>query len=145
MGCLNFSACQSILFLLLVTVLLLPPPHTIAAFLRGDQLRAAAAQAPARHHPRTGGPVGPDPVPLPGDPKGGLDGIAPSEDTPTLPLITDNGLRDAKDREKAFLSELIKRLNEALGREISDTDQVAFAVHVSERLTTQSRAIGRTI
>ena len=60
------------------------------------------------------------------------------EDRPLLYPITDNGLRDAKDREKAYLSELVKRLNEALGKEISDTDQVALAVHVSEKLRTDA-------
>ncbi len=56
------------------------------------------------------------------------------EPTPPLYPITDNGLREAKDREKAYLSELVKRLNDALGKDISDTDQVALAVHVSEKL-----------
>ena len=72
-----------------------------------------------------------------------LDGVNSSrvvatEGTPLLHPITDNGLREARDREKAYLSELIKRLNEALGREISDTDQVALAVHVSEKLRTDA-------
>jgi type I restriction enzyme R subunit len=60
--------------------------------------------------------------------------VVAAEGQPLLNPITDNGLREARDREKAYLSELIKRLNEALGKEISDTDQVALAVHVSERL-----------
>jgi type I restriction enzyme, R subunit len=67
-------------------------------------------------------------------PKGGLDGITPKGDPLPLDPMTDNGLRDAKDREKAYLSELVKRLNDAFGKEISDKDQVAFAVHVSEKL-----------
>jgi type I restriction enzyme, R subunit len=66
--------------------------------------------------------------------KGGLEGITPAGEAASLSPITDNGLRDARDREKAYLSELVKRLNDALGKEISDTDQVAFAVHVSEKL-----------
>ena len=53
---------------------------------------------------------------------------------PTLDPITDNALREARDREQAMLSELVKRLNEALGKDISDTDQVALAVHVTEKL-----------
>jgi len=48
--------------------------------------------------------------------------------------IADNGMREARDRAKKFLSELIAKLNDALGKEISDTDKVAFAVHVSEKL-----------
>jgi type I restriction enzyme R subunit len=66
--------------------------------------------------------------------KGGLDGVVKAGESRPLDPIIDNGLRDAKDREKAYLSELVKRLNDALGKEISDTDQVAFAVHVSEKL-----------
>ncbi|SCK49200.1 type I restriction enzyme, R subunit [Variovorax sp. HW608] len=66
--------------------------------------------------------------------KDGLIGVGGEGKVPMLDPITDNGLRDAKDREKAFLSELVKRLNDAFGKEISDTDQVAFAVHVSEKL-----------
>ena len=70
-----------------------------------------------------------------------LDGVTTppvnaNEGQPLLYPITDNGLREAKDREKAFLSELVRRLNDAFGKEISDTDQVAFAVHVSEKLRT---------
>lgn len=66
--------------------------------------------------------------------KDGLVGVEEEGKAPMLAPITDNGLRDAKDREKAFLSQLVKRLNDAFGKEISDTDQVAFAVHVSEKL-----------
>jgi type I restriction enzyme R subunit len=67
--------------------------------------------------------------------KGRLEGVVVAgEPAPPLYPITDNGLREAKDREKAYLSELVKRLNDALGKDISDTDQVALAVHVSEKL-----------
>ena len=52
--------------------------------------------------------------------------------------ITDNGLREAKDREKAYLSELIEKLNRAFGKDVSDQDQVALAVHVSEKLRANS-------
>ncbi len=67
-------------------------------------------------------------------PKGGLDGVLVAGEPPPLDPITDNGLRSARDREKAYLSELIRRLNDAFGKEIGDKDQVAFAVHVSEKL-----------
>jgi type I restriction enzyme R subunit len=66
--------------------------------------------------------------------KGGLNGMLKAGEPPPLGPITDNGLREARDRERAYLSELIQRLNDAFGKEIGDTDQVAFAVHVSERL-----------
>lgn len=67
--------------------------------------------------------------------KGGtLTGISDGEEAPELDPITDNGLRDARDREKKYLSELIEKLNNAFGKDISDKDKVAFAVHVSEKL-----------
>ena len=44
------------------------------------------------------------------------------------------GLRDARDHEKKYLFELIAKLNDAFGKDISDKDKVAFAVHVSEKL-----------
>ncbi|WP_419621556.1 type I restriction enzyme subunit R domain-containing protein, partial [Thiolapillus sp.] len=43
-------------------------------------------------------------------------------------------LREGRDRERTYLQELIQRLNEAFGKEISDKDKVAFAVHISEKL-----------
>ena len=60
--------------------------------------------------------------------------MASNEPTSELSGITDKGTRDARDREKKYLSELIARLNEALDTAISEKDKVAFAVHVSERL-----------
>ena len=63
-----------------------------------------------------------------------LGGVLPTGETPSLYSVTDNGLRDARDREKKYLSELIEKLNEAFGKNITDTDKVAFAVHVSEKL-----------
>ncbi len=63
-----------------------------------------------------------------------LGGVVPTGETPGLYGITDNGLRDARDREKKYLTELIEKLNNAFGKDITDTDQVAFAVHVSEKL-----------
>ena len=67
--------------------------------------------------------------------KGGtLTGVGIGEEQPELYGITDNGLRDARDREKKYLSELIEKLNDAFGKDIGDKDKVAFAVHVSEKL-----------
>ncbi|EIW17358.1 MULTISPECIES: type I restriction endonuclease subunit R [Pelosinus] len=65
---------------------------------------------------------------------GGLSGVNGAKETPELYGITDNGQREARDRQKKYLSELIAKLNAAFGKEISDKDQVAFAVHVSEKL-----------
>ena len=64
----------------------------------------------------------------------GLAALSVVGETPELYGITDNGLRDARDREKKYLTELIEKLNNAFGKDITDTDQVAFAVHVSEKL-----------
>lgn len=64
----------------------------------------------------------------------GLAGLSAVGEAPELYGITDNGLRDARDREKKYLTELIEKLNNAFGKDITDTDQVAFAVHVSEKL-----------
>ena len=49
-----------------------------------------------------------------------LEGVAANEPAPEVFGSTDNGTRDARDREKKYLSELIARLNEALGKAISD-------------------------
>ncbi|HHS7810112.1 TPA: type I restriction endonuclease subunit R [Pseudomonas putida] len=64
----------------------------------------------------------------------GLAGLSAVGEAPELYGITDNGLRDARDREKKYLTKLIEKLNNAFGKDITDTDQVAFAVHVSEKL-----------
>lgn len=66
--------------------------------------------------------------------EGGLDGIGDAADGRAQYGISDNGQRDARDRKKKYLSELIENLNKAFGKDISDKDQVAFAVHVSEKL-----------
>jgi len=47
--------------------------------------------------------------------------------------MSDSGQRDARDREKKYLTELIEKLNNAFGKHITDTDQVALAVHISEK------------
>lgn len=67
--------------------------------------------------------------------KGGqLSGVGPEGATPTLDPITENGMREAKDTQKAYLAELVEKLNNAFGKDISDEDKVALAVHVSEKL-----------
>lgn len=63
-----------------------------------------------------------------------LNGVAPDGETPTLDPITDNGMREGRDRQKAYLEELIEKLNNAFGKDMSDKDKVALAVHVSEKL-----------
>lgn len=66
-----------------------------------------------------------------------------SEEAPEMDPITDNGLRDARDREKKYLSELIEKLNNAFGKEIDDKDQVALAVHVSETLRDNTQVMAQ--
>lgn len=63
-----------------------------------------------------------------------LAGISGDGESPALDPITSVGQRDPRDREKAYLSELIVKLNAAFGKGISDKDKVAFVVHVSEKL-----------
>src|SRR5690606_6379681 len=63
-----------------------------------------------------------------------LSGVAVQAETPGLYGMSDNGQREARDREKKYLSELIAKLNNAFGKDITDTDQVALTVHVSETL-----------
>lgn len=65
---------------------------------------------------------------------GDLVGVGPEGETPTLNPTTDNGLRDAQDREKKYLADLIDKLNDAFGKGISDKDKVALAIHISEKL-----------
>ena len=76
---------------------------------------------------------------------GGLQGVVQTGEPVPLFPITDNGLREARDREKALLSELVKRLNDAFGKEISDTDQVAFALHVSEKLRSDAVVMAQVL
>jgi type I restriction enzyme R subunit len=54
--------------------------------------------------------------------------------TPELDPIIDSGSRDPRDRERAYLAELIEKLNKAFGQSITEADKVAFAIHVSEKL-----------
>ncbi len=63
-----------------------------------------------------------------------LNGVGPDGETPTLDPITDNGMREGRNRQKAYLDELIEKLNDAFGKDMSDKDKVALAVHVSEKL-----------
>jgi type I restriction enzyme R subunit len=67
-----------------------------------------------------------------------LAGVGVLAEVPGLYGMTDNGLREARDRERKYLTELIEKLNNAFGKDITETDQVAFAVHVSERLRSDS-------
>lgn len=43
-------------------------------------------------------------------------------------------MREGRDTQKAYLEELIEKLNNAFGKDMSDKDKVALAVHVSEKL-----------
>ncbi|WP_044527713.1 type I restriction endonuclease subunit R [Herbaspirillum sp. B65] len=67
--------------------------------------------------------------------KGGdLEGVGPEGETPTLDPITDNGMREGRDTQKAYLEDLVEKLNNAFGKDVSEKDKVALAVHVSECL-----------
>lgn len=67
--------------------------------------------------------------------KGTLDGVAEDDgDYKTLRPATGVGTGEGRDRERAFLSELIEKLNDLFGEEITEDDKVMFAVHISEKL-----------
>jgi type I restriction enzyme R subunit len=68
--------------------------------------------------------------------KGELGGVAePGADVAVIAQRPATGeLGDPKDRERAFLSELLEKLNALFGAEITDDDKVMFAVHITEKL-----------
>jgi type I restriction enzyme R subunit len=68
----------------------------------------------------------------------GLDGEARELDP-----ITESGSRDPRDREREYLSALIEKLNTAFGKDITDQDKVAFAVHVSEKLRGNAKVMAQ--
>lgn len=66
--------------------------------------------------------------------KGELEGVAEPGEITGLRPVTSLGGSELRDRERTFLSELIERLNELFGAEITEDDKVMFAVHISEKL-----------
>lgn len=58
--------------------------------------------------------------------------IEVAEPEPINPIT--GSARDPRDRERAYMSQLIQKLNDAFGKEITNKDKVAFAVHISEKL-----------
>jgi type I restriction enzyme R subunit len=61
--------------------------------------------------------------------------VAPPGATSSLDPITENGLRDPRDKQKVHLVEQMEKLNNALGDGISDaSDKAALAVHIAEKL-----------
>ncbi len=67
--------------------------------------------------------------------KGGQDAepIAVGEPKPVQPY-GGNAEKKVQDRQRAFLSELIEKLNELFGEGIAEKDKLVFAVHISEKL-----------
>lgn len=57
-----------------------------------------------------------------------------SEEDAVLRPVTGLGTGDPRDRERAFLSEIIQRMNDLFGTQLSDEDKVAFAQHISSKL-----------
>jgi len=67
--------------------------------------------------------------------KGQLRGIGDEAgEYKTLRPATGVGTAEGRDRERAFLSELIEKLNDLFGEGITEDDKVMFAVHISEKL-----------
>jgi len=66
---------------------------------------------------------------------GGLKGVAETEgEYGVLRPVTGLGSGEPRDRERAFLSELIEKLNDLFGEGLTEKDKVMFAVHISEKL-----------
>lgn len=65
---------------------------------------------------------------------GGLSGV--NEDPASYPLTptTEAGTAEGRDREREFLPELIRKLNDLFGKDVGDEDQLAFAQQVSSHL-----------
>ncbi len=70
-------------------------------------------------------------------PRGELHGVdqrVGDEDDPALRPVTAAGTGDPRDRERAFLSEIIEQLNQQLGLDLSEKDNVRFFERVTERV-----------
>jgi len=66
--------------------------------------------------------------------------ISACEPAPLKPN-TGTGGRDPQDRERAYLAELIRKLNDAFGQDVTEQDKVAFAVQISEKLRNNEKVM----
>ena len=77
--------------------------------------------------------------------KGELQGVAEPgaelDEAAQRPIKGEIG--DPKDRERAFLSELVAKLNELFGAQIKDEDQVAFLSHVADKVRTNDAVMAQ--
>jgi len=64
-------------------------------------------------------------------------------DAPDLKAHTGSGGREPRDREREYLVELIKKLNDTFGKEVTDKDKVAFAIHISETVRTNATVMAQ--
>lgn len=64
----------------------------------------------------------------------GVDATAKEEDDAALRPVTGAGTGDPRDRERAFLSEIIERINDLLGSDLGERDNILFAIQISERV-----------
>lgn len=74
---------------------------------------------------------------------GPVDTRLDTTEKPLLEPTKGTGGRDPRDRERAYLQELIKMLNDVFGKDITDKDKVAFAVHVSEKLRDNKKVMAQ--
>ena len=51
-----------------------------------------------------------------------------------LPVVTDLGSADAREEERARLSELVRRINDLFEGELSDADKVAYVNHLAGKM-----------
>jgi type I restriction enzyme R subunit len=77
--------------------------------------------------------------------RGELAGVAePGEEIKVIEQRPIKGeVGDPRDRERAFLSELVEKLNELFGAEITEQDKVIFAVHITEKLRTNDTVMAQ--
>ena len=76
--------------------------------------------------------------------KGALEGVREEQDGyGVLRPVTGLGTGEPRDRERAFLSELIAKLNDLFGEGITEKDKVMFAVHISEKLRDNDRVMAQ--
>ncbi|QFY89804.1 type I restriction endonuclease subunit R [Magnetovirga frankeli] len=76
--------------------------------------------------------------------KGQLDGVAEGGgEYQSLKPATGVGTAEGRDRERAFLSELINALNDLFGEGITEEDKVSFAVHISDKLRTNDTVMAQ--
>ncbi len=72
-----------------------------------------------------------------------MDGVGEHDGDYVLRPATGVGTGEPRDREHAFLSELVEKLNELFGEGIGEGDKFMFAIHISEKLRSNERVMAQ--